>query len=95
MHLRSGETFKIMTKSTNTGASMSSQSSKSTSQAQITRTSAPRVAASVSTVVGATMAIPVSTKMGVTAPTVTAQMTQPEIGTFVLPFTVTPQFFYF
>jgi len=52
---------------------------------------APVVSASVSTSVGATMVMPVSTEMGVTAPTttptVTAQMTQPEMGTFVPPFT--------
>jgi len=46
------------------------------------------------------MAMPVSTEMGVTAPTttptITAQMTRPEMGTFVQPFTagilVTPRF---
>jgi hypothetical protein len=33
------------------------------------------------------MAMSVSTEMGVTAPTVTAQMTQPEMENFVPPFT--------
>jgi len=88
MHLRSGKALKIMTKSAN----MSSQLSQSSSQAQITRTSTPAVGASESTVVGATMAMPISTEMGIVAPTtattVTAQMTQPEMGTFVPPFTV-------
>jgi len=91
MHLRSGKALKIMTKSANTGASMSSQSSQSYSQAQITRAFSPAVGASVSTTMGATMAMPVLTEMGVTAPTtaptVTAQMTQPEMGTFVPPIT--------
>jgi hypothetical protein len=49
------------------------------------------VGGSVSTVVRATMVMPVSTKMGVTAPTtaptVTAQMTQQKMRTFVPPFT--------
>jgi len=45
------------------------------------------VGASVPTALGATMVMPVSKEMGVTAPTITAQMTQPEIGTFVPPFT--------
>jgi len=45
------------------------------------------VGAIVSMAVGETMAMPVSTKMGVTALTVTAQMTQPEMRTFVPPFT--------
>ena len=48
--------------------------------------------ASVSTVVGATMALLVSTEMGVAAPTtaltIAAQMTQPKMGTFVPPFIV-------
>jgi len=88
MHLRSGKDFKTMTKSVNTGASMSSQSSQSFSQAHFTRASAPAVGASVSTVVGETMAMPVSTKMGVTAPTVTATMRQQEMGNVVPPFTV-------
>jgi len=47
----------------------------------------PSVGASVSTIVGETMAMPVSTEMGVTAftttPTITTAMTQPKIGTFV------------
>jgi len=70
---------------------MLSQSLQSSSQAKITRTSAPAVDATVRTVVGATMAMPVLTEMGVTAPTtapnVTDQMTQPEMRTFVPPFT--------
>jgi hypothetical protein len=45
------------------------------------------VGASVSTAVGVTMAMLGSTKMGVTAPTTTATMTLPEMGTFVPPFT--------
>ena len=47
--------------------------------------------ASVPMAVGTTMAKPNSTKMGVTAPTtastITAQKTQPKMGTFVSPFT--------
>ena len=92
MHLRSGKTLKIMTKSANTGASMSSQSPQSSSQAQFTRAYATSVGASVSTVVGATMAMSVSKEMRVTAsttaPTITSPMTQSEMGTFVPPFTV-------
>ena len=46
----------------------------------------------VPTALGVTVAMPISTEMGVTAPTtaptITAQMTQPEMGIFVLPFTV-------
>ena len=83
--------MKILTKSANTGASMPSQSSQSSSQEQFTRAFAPSVGPSVSTAVGATMAMPVSTEMGVTTSTtvltITAPMTQPEMGTFVLPFT--------
>ena len=85
-HLRSGYALNKMTKSANIGASMSSQSLQSSSQSQITQTSTPAMA------LGSTMAILVSTEMEVTAPTpttnVTTQMTQPEIGTFVPPFTV-------
>jgi len=44
------------------------------------------VGANVSTVVGATMTMLVSTEMGVTAPTTTATMTRPEMRTFVPPF---------
>ena len=48
--------------------------------------------ASVPTALGATMPMSVSTEMGVTAPTtastVTTQMTRPEMGTFMPPFTV-------
>ena len=39
MHLRSGKALNKMTKSANTGASMSSQSLQSSTQVQITRTS--------------------------------------------------------
>ena len=50
------------------------------------------VDASVSTAMGETMATPVSKDMGVIAPatvsTTDAPMTQPEMGTFVPPFTV-------
>ncbi|KEH22346.1 hypothetical protein MTR_7g444810 [Medicago truncatula] len=81
-----------MTKSANIGVSMSSQSSQSSSQVQIIQASAPAMGASVSTVVGATMAMPVLTEMGITvpttAPTVTTQMTPPEMETFVPPFTI-------
>jgi len=91
MHLQSGKALNKMTKSAYTGASMSSQSLKSSSQAKITQTSTPAVGASVPTTLGATMAMPLSIDMEVTAPTtaptVIAQMTQPEMGTFVPPFT--------
>jgi len=53
MHLRSGKASNKITKSANTGASMSSQ------------TSIPAEDASVPTTLGATMAMPVSTEMGV------------------------------
>jgi hypothetical protein len=88
LHLRSGKALNKMTKSANTGVSMSLQSSSS---AQITQTSTHAVGASLPTALGATMAMPVSTEMGVTTPTtaliVTAKMTQPEMGIFVPPFT--------
>jgi len=73
MHLRSGKTLNKMTKSVNIVASMSSQSSQYSSQAQITRTSAPAMDVSVPTALGAIMDMPVSTKIGVTAPNVTAE----------------------
>jgi len=89
MYFRSGKAMKAMIKPTNSSASTSSQSS---SQLQSTQASSPTVGASLSTVVGATMAMPVSTEMGVIAPTIapitTAALTQPEMGTFVPPFTV-------
>jgi len=53
-----------MTKSTYTGASILSQSSQSSSQTQITWASALEVGASVSTAVGSTIAMSVSTKRG-------------------------------
>jgi len=87
MHLRSGKTLEMVTKSTNSGASASSQSS---SQAQTTHASAPLVGASVLTIVEATMVKPDLTEMRVTAsttaPTVIATMTPPKMGTFVPPF---------
>jgi len=43
MHFRSGKTLEVMTKSTNSGACASSQSTQSSSQAQITQASAPLV----------------------------------------------------
>lgn len=53
---------------------------------------APTVGASMSTIMEATMAMPILTEMGVTAPTTVlttdAPMTQPEMRTFVPPFTV-------
>ena len=91
MHLRSGNALNKMTKSANTGASMSSQSLQSSSQPHNTQTSTPAVGASVPLALGATMAMPVLTEMRVTDPTtappVTAQMTKPGMGTFVPPFT--------
>jgi hypothetical protein len=61
------------------------------SQAQFTRTSAPSAGVIASTVVGATMTMPFLTKMGViastTALTITTPLTQPEMRTFVPPFT--------
>jgi hypothetical protein len=71
----------------NTGASMSSQSLKYSSQEQITQTATSAVGASIPTALGATMAMSVSTDMGVTAQTVIAQMTRLEMGTYVPPFT--------
>jgi hypothetical protein len=91
MHLRSGKALNKMTKSSNTDVSMSSQSLQSSSQAHVTETSIPAMDASVPTALGATMAMSISTEMGVAAPTiaptVTAQMTRPKMGTFVSPFT--------
>jgi len=63
MHLRSGKALNKMTKSTNTGASMSSQSLKTSSQAQTTQTSIPAMDLSVPTALGATTAMPVSTEI--------------------------------
>jgi len=78
--LRSGKTLNKMTKFAYIDASMSSQSLQSFSQAQITQTSTPAVDASVPTTLGTTMAMSVSTEIGViaptTAPTITSQMTQ-------------------
>jgi len=91
MHLISGKALKEMARPTNSDTFASSQSSQSSSQAQSTQAYAPTVGANVSTVMGATMAKPVSTEMGVTSPTTVSTtaiaMTQPEIGSFVPPFT--------
>jgi hypothetical protein len=86
MHLRSGKALKIMTKSANTGV-LCHHNHHNLLHKHKLHGHPPLQCASVSTAVGATMAMPVSTEMGVTAPIVTAQMTQPEIGTFVPPFT--------
>jgi hypothetical protein len=68
MHLRSGKALNKMTKSIITGASMSSQSLQSSSQAQIAQTSTLAVDAIVPTALGGNHGHAVSTKMGVTAP---------------------------
>jgi len=84
VHLRSGKALKTMTTPTIGGTSASSQSSQSFSQVQST------VCVGVSTTVGATMAMPVLTEMGITSPTIAsttaAAVTQRERRTFVLPF---------
>jgi len=81
-----------MARPTNSGTAASSQSSQSSSQAQSTQASTHVVDASVSTAMGETMAMPISTDMGVAAPatvsTTDVPMTQPEMGTFEPPFTV-------
>jgi len=91
MHLKSCKALKEIGRPTNSGTPASSQSSQSSLEAQSTWASAPTVGAGVSTAVGATMAMTVSTKMGVTAPTtaltIDVAVRQPEMGTFVPPFT--------
>jgi len=67
----------------------SSSSSQSSSQAQPLQATSPLGDLNVSTHVGATMAMPCSTKMRVTAPSTvstSAQMTRPEMGTVIPPF---------
>jgi len=80
-----------MTRPTNSGTSASSQLSQSSSQAQSTQASAPKMGASVTTTMGATMAMLVLMEMGVIAPTTSlttaAAVTQPDMKTFVPPFT--------
>lgn len=80
MHLRSGKSM----------ARASSSSSQSSSQAQPLQATSPLGDLNVSTPVWATMAIPGSTEMGVTAPptvSTSTQMTRPEMGTIIPPFT--------
>jgi hypothetical protein len=80
MHLRSGKSM----------ARVSSSSSQSSSQAQPLQATSPLRDLNVSTLVGATMAMPGSTEMGVTAPSTVStstQMTRPEMGTVIPPFT--------
>jgi len=88
MHIRSGKALKEMAQPTNSGTSVSSQSS---SQAQSTHASNPYSGCQCVNCHGATLTMPVSTEMGVTAPatvsTTAAAMTQPEMGAFVPPFT--------
>jgi len=76
MHLISGKYM----------ARASSTSSQSSSQAQPLQASTPLGDLNVSTAVGATMAMPVSTETRVTAPSTvstSSPMTRPEMGTFV------------
>jgi len=71
-------------------ARANSSSSQSSSQTPFLQATTPSGDLNVSTAVGATMATPVSTEMGVTAPTTvltSTPMTQPEMGTFVPPYT--------
>jgi len=65
-------------------------SSQSSSQAQALQVTSPLGDLNVSTPVGATMAMPGSTEMGVTAPSTistSTQMTRPEMGAVIPPFT--------
>lgn len=82
MLLRSGKTLKEMARPTNCVTSTTLQS-QSSSQAHSTQASAPIVGAGVSTVVGATIIMPISKEMWVTAPTTTPTtvvvVTQPEM----------------
>jgi len=80
MHLRSGKSM----------ACASSSSSQSSSQAQSLQATSPLGDLNVSTPVGATMAMPVSKKMGVTAPSTVSTsvpMTRPEMGAVIPTFT--------
>jgi hypothetical protein len=91
MHLRSGKALNKMTKSVNTGASMSSQSLQSSSQAQITQTSTLAMDAIVPTALGGNHSHASFDGNGSNCShnrSVTAQMTRPEMGTFVPPFIV-------
>jgi len=68
----------------------SSSSSQSSSQAQPIQTTSPLGDLNVSTLVGATMAMPVSTDMGVTTPSIvstSASLTRPEMGNVIPSFT--------
>jgi len=81
MHLRSGKSM----------ARVSSSSSRPSSQAQSLQATTPLGVLNVSTAVWATMAMPVSTEMGVTTPSTvstSSPTTRSEMGTFVPPFTV-------
>jgi len=76
MHLRSGKSMTCV--------------SSSSSQAQPLQATSPLGDLNVTTLVGATMAMPVSTEMGVTAPSNASTfvpMTQPEMGIVIPPFT--------
>jgi len=76
MHLRSGKSM----------ARASLSSSQSSSQAQPLQVTSPLGDLNVSTPVGATMAMPGSMDMGVTAPSTistSTQMTRPEMGTVI------------
>ena len=80
MHLRSGKSM----------ARASSTSSQSSSQAQSLQAITHLGDLNVSTIMGATIAMLVSTETGVTAPSTvltSSPMTRPEMGTFVPPFT--------
>ena len=85
MHLRSGKALKEMARPTSNGTISSLQSSQSSSQAQYT--SAPTMDVNVSTAMGATMAMPVSTEIPATVLTTDVAMTWPGIRFFVPPFT--------
>jgi len=80
MHLSSGKSL----------ARASSSSSQSSSQEQSLQATTPLGDLNVSTVVGVTMAMPLSTETRVKVPSTvstSSPMTRPEIGTFVPPFT--------
>jgi len=80
MYLRSGKSR----------AHASSSSSQSSSQAPPLQATSPLGDLNMSTSVGATMAMPSSTEMVVTAPStvsMSAQMTRPEMGIVIPPFT--------
>jgi hypothetical protein len=69
MHLRSGKSM----------ACASSSTSQSSSQAQSLQATSPLGDLNVSTPFGATMAMPVSTEMGVTAPSTVLAFLQPPV----------------